>query len=156
MESLNDKRTMDKSTDEHKTLDKKVQRVHAEDLGLDVPKDYFYKSNPEIWAKVGLENKGKVVSLYNNKVFWAAAAAIALLIAITLYRTSLVPKIDAIPVIVSDTIERMNTEGLVNEDVEFSESDILITSLFVEETEIDEFVNNYMLEEAISDEIDFK
>ena len=156
MESLNKKINMEKRADDQKALDEKIQSVHTKDLGLDIPQDYFSKSKIEILAKVGNENKGKLVSLYSNKIFWAAAAAIALLIAISIYRTSLVPQIDAIPTIVSDTIERLNTEGLVNEDAELGERDILITSLFVEETEIDEFVNNYMLEEAISDELNFK
>ena len=156
MESLNKKINMEKNADDQKALDKKMQSVHTKDLGLDIPQDYFSKSKIEILEKVGNENKGKLVSLYSNKIFWAAAAGIALLIAISIYRTSLVPQIDAIPTIVSDTIERLNTEGLVNEDAELGERDILITSLFVEETEIDEYVNNYMLEEAISDEIDFK
>ncbi len=155
MESLNKKINMEKSADDQKALDKKIQSVHTKDLGFDIPQDYFSKSKIEILEKVGNEDKGKLVSLYSNKIFWAAAAAIALLIAISIYRTSLVPQIDAIPTIVSDTIERLNTEGLVNVDAELGERDILITSLFVEETEIDEFVNNYMLEEAISDEINF-
>ena len=156
MESLNKKINMEKRADDQKALDKKMQSVHTKDLGLDIPQDYFSKSKIEILAKVGNENKGKLVSLYSNKIFWAAAAGIALLIAISIYRTNLVPQIDAIPTIVSDSIERLNTEGLVNEDAELGERDILITSLFVEETEIDEFVNNYMLEEAISDELNFK
>ncbi|MGB5500671.1 MAG: hypothetical protein WBM77_17195 [Maribacter sp.] len=142
------------NTTDQKALEEKVQKMHTEDLGLGMPEDYFSKSKSEILAKVGIEDKSRVLPLYRNKIFWAAAAAIAVLIVLTVFKTNTVPQIDETPTIVSDTIEQLN-EGLADEDFYQGESDILISSLFVEDTELDEFVDNYMLEEAIVDETEF-
>ncbi len=155
MESLNKRINMEKSAYEQKALDEELQKMHSKDLGLGMPKDYFSKSKSEILAKVDNEHKSKVFPLYKNKNFWAAAAVIAVLIVLTVFKTNTIPLINEIPAIVTDTIENLN-KGLANEDYTLGEDDILITSLFIEETEIDEFVNNYMLEEAISDEFNFK
>ena len=149
MEPLNKHKTTDQ-----KTLEEKLRKIHNEDLGLSMPKDYFAKSKSEILAKVGIEDKSRVVPLYRNKVFWAAAAVIAVLIVLTVFKTNTVPQIDKIPAIVSDTIEQLN-KGLADEDINPGENDILISSLFVEDTELDDFVDNYMLEEALFDETDF-
>lgn len=145
MEPLNKHKTTDQ-----KALEEKLQKMHNEDLGLGMPEDYFSKSKSEILAKVGIEDKSRVLPLYRNKMFWAAAAAIAVLFVLTVFRTRTIPQIDGIPAIVSDTIEQLNN-GLANEDFYQGENDILISSLFVEDTELDEFVDNYMLEEALFD-----
>lgn len=142
-----------KDTDQ-KALEEKLQKMHIEDLGLGMPEDYFSKSKSEILAKVGIEDKSKVLPLYRNKIFWAAAAAIAVLFVLTLFKTSTVPQIEEIPAIVSDTMEQLN-KGLANEDFYQGENDILISSLFVEDTELDEFVDNYMLGEALFDKTEF-
>jgi len=142
-----------KNTDQ-KALEEKLQKMHIEDLGLGMPEDYFSKSKSEILAKVGIEDKSKVLPLYRNKIFWAAAAAIAVLFVLTLFKTNTVPQIEEIPAIVSDTIEQLN-KGLANEDFYQGENDILISSLFVEDTELDEFVDNYMLGEALFDKTEF-
>lgn len=154
MESLN-KNLRENQTNDQMASDEKLQKVHVEELGLGMPEDYFSKSKSEILAKVGYEDKSKVVPLYRNKIVWAAAAAIALLVVLTVFRTNRIPQIDGIPTIVSDTIEQLN-KGLANEDAVKEENDILISSLFVEDSEIDEFVDNYMLKKAIFDESDFK
>ena len=145
MEPLNKHKTTDQ-----KALEEKLQKMHNEDLGLGMPEDYFSKSKSEILAKVGIEDKSRVLPLYRNKIFWAAAAAIAVLVVLTVFRTNTVPPIDKIPAIVSDTIEQLN-KGLADEDFYQSENDILISSLFVEDSELDEFVDNYMLGEALFD-----
>ena len=137
-----------------KALEEKLQKMHIEDLGLGMPEDYFSKSKSEILAKVGIEDKSRVLPLYRNKIFWAAAAAIAVLFVLTLFKTSTVPQIEEIPAIVSDTMEQLN-KGLANEDFYQGENDILISSLFVEDTELDEFVDNYMLGEALFDKTEF-
>ena len=149
MEPLNKHNTTDQ-----KALEEKLQKTHIEDLGLGMPEDYFSKSKSEILAKVGIEDKSRVLPLYRNKIFWAAAAAIAVLIVLTVFKTSTGPQIDGIPAIVSDTIEQLNN-GLVDDDFKQGENDILISSLFVEDSELDEFVDNYMLEEALFDETEF-
>jgi len=56
-----------------------------------------------------------------------------------------------IPVIVSDTINHLKNDGLAQTEPE--ENDILITSLFVSENEIDEFVDDYVLEELVYEEV---
>lgn len=151
MKPLKDNQNKENSLADQKVLDEKMLKAHAEDLGLDIPEDYFSKSKNEILAQVRAENGGKVIPLYGNKLFWAAAA-IVLLIVTTVFQTNSVPALDEIPTIVSDTIEQLNTTELANKDAETQENDILISSLFVEESEIDEFVDNYMLKEALFEE----
>lgn len=153
MEPLNDNIHKESRTNKQKALDEKMQKAHTDDLGLGIPEGYFSKSKSEILEKVGPEDKSRVVPLYGNKLFWAAAAAIALLIVITVFQTSSEPQINEIPMVVTDTLEQLD-EGLANEDFQSHESDILINSLFVEDTEIDELVDNYMLEGAWFDESD--
>lgn len=142
------------NTTGQKALEEKLQKTHIEDLGLGMPEDYFSKSKSEILTKVGIKDKSRVLPLYRNKIFWAAAAAIAVLIVLTVFKTSTVPQIDGIPAIVSDTIEQLNN-GLADDDYNQGESDILISSLFVEDAELDEFVDNFMLEEVLFDETEF-
>ncbi len=149
MEPLNKHNNKDQ-----KALEEKLQKMHLQDLGLDLPEDYFSKSKSEILAKVGIEDKSRVLPLYRNKIFWAAAAAVAVLIVLTVFKTSTVRQIEEIPAIVSDTIEQLN-KGLANEDFYQGENDILISSLFVEDTELDEFVDNYMLGEALFETTEF-
>ncbi len=156
MESLKENINSGNQANNQNLMDEKLRKMHTGDLGLELPDDYFSKSKNEILAKVTNQNKGRVIPLFKNKVFWAVAAAIALLIVFTLVKTSTLPRIDELPTIVSDTIEQLNTKGLTNEGFEDHKGDILVTSLFIDDKDIDEFVDNYMMEQDLFDEIDLK
>ena len=133
------------------SFDRKMQEMHSEELGFQVPKDYFSKSKMEILEKVS-NQKDKRFNIFSRKrIVWAAAASIAIIIAVTVFRPNAIPAMNEIPVIVSDTINHLKNDGLAQTEPE--ENDILITSLFVADNEIDEFVEDYVLEELVYEEV---
>ena len=133
------------------TIDNKMHEMHSEKLGFQVPKDYFSTSKMEILEKV-LNQKEKSYGFFSRKrMVWSVAATIALFIALTVFKPDTLPSIDEIPTIVSDTIDPLKNNGLANN--ELKENDILISSLFISDNEIDEFVNDYVLEELVYEEV---
>ena len=133
------------------SFDRKMQEMHSEELGLKTPENYFSKSKMEILEKVS-NRKDKRFNIFSRKrIVWAAAASIAIIIAVTVFRPNAIPAMNEIPVIVSDTINHLKNDGLAQTEPE--ENDILITSLFVSENEIDEFVDDYVLEELVYEEV---
>ena len=72
---------------------------------------------------------------------------------VTVFKQNALPSINEIPAIVSDTIDLKNTNNLAQKTMSLTENDVLISSLFIEDTEVDEFVNNYVIEELVYAEI---
>ena len=133
------------------TFDSKMHKMHSEELGFQVPKDYFSKSKFEILEKVS-NQKEQRFGIFSRKItIWSVAATIAIILALTVFKPNALPSIDNIPAIVSDTIDQLKTNGLAQDELE--ENDILITSLFIPDNEIDEFVNDYVLEELVYEEV---
>lgn len=133
------------------TFDSKMHEMHSEKLGFQVPEDYFSKSKMEILEKVS-NQKEKSFNIFSRKrIVWFAAATIAIIVALTVFKPNAYPSIDKIPAIVSDTIDNLKNDGLANNELE--ENDILITSLFIADNEIDEFVDDYVLEELVYEEV---
>ena len=133
------------------TFDSKMHEMHSEKLGFQVPEDYFSKSKMEILEKVSNQKVQRFNIFSRKRIVWAAAATIAIIVALTVFKPNTYPSIDKIPAIVSDTIDNLKNDGLAQ--VEPEENDILITSLFVADNEIDEFVDNYVLEELVYEEV---
>jgi len=133
-------------------FDSKMHEMHSEELGLHIPKDYFSKSKTDILEKVSNEQKEARFNIFSRKrIFWSIAATIAIIFALSIFRPNALPSFDNVPAIVSDTIDHLQNNNLAQ--VELMEDDILITSLFVPDNEIDEFVNNYVLEELVYEEV---
>lgn len=147
----------------HQLNDEKLTRIHKEDLGLTIPEDYFSQSKNEILNKVVNKKQPRLILFYNKKVMWTMAAAIALFFGLKIYNEYSYSKINQIPMAVSDTIDRLETgnsplmlsdtnpelkeDHLNTKNIMIKESDVLVKSLFVEDSEIDEYVVNYMLED---------
>ncbi|MDO5969370.1 hypothetical protein Q4Q35_06090 [Flavivirga aquimarina] len=145
--------TPQKQPNNQNLFDKNMRELHSKELGFGVPENYFSKSKQEILSKVSGKKKQEKPSFFLKKSFvWYAAASIILLITITLVKPDRGLPIDDIQTIVLDTIKQLDVETFDNETDVLSETDILITSLFVEENNIDEFIDNYVLEEALVDE----
>lgn len=138
-------------TDEQISFDSKMHEMHSEKLGFQVPEDYFSSSKLEILEKVSNQKEQRFGIFSRKRIIWSVAATIAIILALTVFKPNAFPAIDEIPAIVSDTIDQLKTNGLAQDELE--ESDILITSLFVSENEIDEFVDNYVLEELVYEEV---
>jgi hypothetical protein len=109
------------------TLDMNANKRHQKDLGLDIPENYFASSKKSILEKTINQKRGKVISLSKKIYAWSAAAVVLLLFTLAIYN----------PTSSGDNIEE----------------DVLIASLFTEESNIDvfleEFVNNELLTEDV-------
>lgn len=152
----------------------KLKKKHSEELGLNVPEDYFSNSKSEILSKVLTKKEPKLISIYRKRNIWIAAASIALIFGLTVFKPFSVLNFNDSPMVVMDSVDDASIEkvvvadspavyqknnqtdlvstkesgtGATSEQVESVENDIVVESLFMEENEINESVNNYMLED---------
>ena len=133
-------------------INEKLNVKHSEELGYHVPKDYFSHSKKEILKKVIIPKKKKVVFLTKRRMLWSLAASIALLFTLTVLNQRSVPSINGLPSIVSDTVDNLKNNGLMNNNKGIAQNTFLINSLFIEDEKIDTYVDNYLLEELVTDE----
>ena len=138
-------------TDEQISFDRKMKEMHSSALGLKTPENYFSASKMEILEKVSTQKEKRFYLFSRKRIIWAAAASIAIIFAVSVFKPNVLPSFNNVPAIVSDTVELFQNNNLAQG--EFKEDDILISSLFVPDNEIDEFVNNYVLEELVYDEV---
>ena len=112
--------------------------------------------------------------MYRKRSTWIVAASIVLILGITVYKPFSVLNFNDSPTVVVDSVVNSSTEKVVVTDspavyskdsqsdvaltkesgsistssnVKSVENDIVVESLFMEENEINESVNNYMLED---------
>ena len=129
----------------------KTDKMHTEELGFTVPDDYFETSKNEILKKISTKKEPKLKLFNTKKVVWLAAASIALLIAFTVFKPNSFTIIDKIPTIVSDSLNKINDHNIID-DYFASEDNIILTSLFIDEANIDSYVANYIVEDILIDE----
>lgn len=135
-------------------IDKKIRELHSKELGLGIPENYFSKSKHEILSKVSDKKEKEKQAFFLKKPFiWYAAASIVVLITVTLIKPNRGLQIETIQTVVLDTVKPLGVEKNTEEAITtLSENDILISSLFIEENNIDEFIDNYVLEVALAGE----
>jgi len=138
-------------TSSQTSFDSKMHEMHSEELGLKTPENYFSKSKSDILEKVSNQKRIRFNIFSKERIIWSVAATIAIILALTVFKPNALPEMDEIPAIVSDTIDQLKTNGLAQD--EFEENEILITSLFISDNEIDEFVDDYVLEELVYEEV---
>lgn len=138
-------------TDNQISFDGKMHKMHSEELGFNIPDNYFSKSKIEILEKVANQKKSRLTIFSRERIIWSVAATIAIIFAVSFFKPNVLPSFNNVPAIVSDTIDYMKNNNLAQG--ELIENDILITSLFVPDNEIDEFVDNYVLEELVYEEV---
>ncbi len=147
--TLKDKHTASqKSVNKQHLLDKDMQKLHKESLGFEVPENYFPNSKQDILAQITGKKERSRTFLKPN-VIWYAAASIVLLIAITVIKSKDPIQIDDNNTIVSDTIKSLKKQII---DREIPENDVLVSSLFVEENDVDAFIDDYVLDKTLTDE----
>lgn len=130
----------------------RLDEVHSKDLGLHIPEGYFDQSQNKILDQIHPEKKSKIVQLFKNSNFWYAAAGIALVVALSVFKPNVLPNFDGIPGGVYDSVEQLDNYSGINANPDYQE-DWLITSLFVDESQVDAYVDQYIIEESIIDEI---
>ncbi len=124
------------------SFQKKLDKIHAKDLGLDVPQDYFSTSKNDILETIHAEKKSKGIQKIYNKFIWLAAAGIALIMALSIFK----------PYAPSGSDLQEETEIVSISAEQLIEEDMLIASLFVDESQLDSYVDQYIVEESIIDE----
>ncbi len=134
------------------SFDERIQRRHREDLGLDIPEDFFARSKNEILEKT-IHKKNKLTLFSQKTVIWSAAAVIAFLLILTMDKKEVTEITNNTPEVVLDSIDQISNEMLTNLGLAPQESDVLMASLFIEDAEVDEFIDRYVLEEVLEDEI---
>lgn len=136
---------------ENESSEKHLEEIHGKELGLGVPDDYFSKSKNDILDSVFHKRESKVVPLFRNKTMWFAAAGLALILALSVFKPSVFSGINDTPLIIADSIDQIRKSDF-KKDAFYFEEDILLTSLFIDDSEIDDYVDNYIIEETLIDE----
>ncbi|MGB5436222.1 MAG: hypothetical protein WBM98_10055 [Maribacter sp.] len=124
------------------SLKKNLAQEHKEYLGLDVPDDYFSKSKETILKSVQLKKEQKR-TVFRLKPFIAypIAASIVLLVAFTFWWQTTNNN--------ENNLEMIDVEVAVIPNEIDPSDDFLVTSLLVDDANIDKFVNEYITNEII-------
>jgi len=117
-----------------------ISRLHKDKLGMDVPNDFFKISKEHILKSVIKEEQPR------QKVFWLRpiiaypiAAALVLAFAITIYLNNNTD--------INNKITDTNNVDYFNSD--FSQDDFLVSSLMVSDSDMDKFLDDYIMDEII-------
>jgi len=133
------------------SFDRNTDEKHGKDLGLGIPENYFPKSKGEILALTSESKKPKTIQL-RKTLFWMAAAGIALIFALSVFNPKSTINVDRITTKISDTLQQIQNNHLGNDHFFMEHDEILIASLFLNETEIDKYADVHFIEEIIIDE----
>lgn len=165
---------LDRNTKQRLT-DEQMNKIHLEDLGFDIPKDYFSLSKNEILENTIQREKGIFRLFSENNPFLKIAASIVVLLGAFIYIQFYNPQVateentavrldktaetTSLAVLDSNQTNTSRAEEMSNanrsienkkrnaEDVVQNENDILVKSLFVEEAEVDQYIENSILED---------
>jgi hypothetical protein len=142
----------------HSTSNKEAKKEnyrvkHKEELGMNIPENYFATSKMEILSMISKSNKPVKRLISRKSILWASAASIALVFAISVFKPTGITVNDTIPTIVSDSIDYLKNNELKNENLALNDDDFIISSLFIEEADVDTFVEDYVLDELVYQEI---
>jgi len=131
------------------SLDKKIQKVHTEHLGFQIPENYFSESKENILAQISTKKRGKLVLFSRKNSIWFTSAAAVLIFSIMVFKPNEFPATEPVITFVTDSIDGLKNEGLANNEAAISEDDILLTSLFVDDNQINEFVDTNFIEDIV-------
>jgi len=103
---------------------------HKSILGLDIPKDYFHQSKNEILDSLYKKENSSYIFGLKPSLVYPIAASLILLIGLSLWFQFSVNPI------------KTQTTNIV-----IPENEILVNSLFIDEENMDDYMDNYILEE---------
>ncbi|OSY88672.1 hypothetical protein WH52_03060 [Tenacibaculum holothuriorum] len=110
------------------TLDINSEKKHKIDLGIGIPEGYFSKSSEAILKQTVGKKKTKVISL-QKKYVWSAAAAIALLFTLAV-------------------VNQFESSQAITVD-----NDVLIASLLTEDAEVDTFIEDFVDDSLLTEDV---
>lgn len=118
-----------------------LTNLHKDKLGMEIPDDFFANSRKDILSSVlETEDRKKKIVRMRPMVAYPIAAALIVALAITLWINSNDSQINT-KIVDTEDVNLLKLEGF--------EDDILVSSLFVEDAEMDEFLNNYIVDEIL-------
>jgi len=141
-------------TTKQDSFDKKNQKKHTTDLGLQLPEGYFSNSKEEIISKIASHKRAKLVIFSRKNVFWAAAASVILLFSVEFFKPREFESTNPVTNFVSDTDDAFQNKSASNNTLSTSTEDVILTSLFVEDSTLNEYVDNYIKEAIINNVLD--
>lgn len=129
-----------------KTGKQDPSKIHQEYLGFNTPENYFSESKSELLSSMkqaGNEKSGFLIRL--NPVYrWAIAASVAILFGSVFFlmvqKSNLVKKDELTEEIQSNT-----------DEFESTSDELLISSLFVDDSMLDEYVDEYLMKSIFED-----
>ena len=157
--------------------DEKQSKIHREDLGLVFPEDYFAQSKNQILMKTVNDKSFTIDWFLNKKIIWKVAASMVVALGIGMYfqyspntiqeatTSSLVEikssnkmnqslvevdsnqynsKLESITLNANREIKQEKSE---HNSIGQKEDDVLVKSLFVEEAEVDQYLEKSILED---------
>lgn len=133
------------------SFDKRNQKKHTEELGLQLPEDYFSKSKAAILSQVLNKKRSKLIVFSRKTIVWSTTIAAMLILTITLFRQNNFSATDHITTFVSDSIDAFNPKLITKNGFETTKEDVLLASLFVDDKHVNEYVDNYIKEKLIND-----
>ena len=122
-------------------LKKSLAQEHKEYLGMDVPEGYFTKSKHTILKSVQ-PKKAQKRTVFGLKpiIAYRIAASILLLVALTFWWQTTNNE---------NNLEMIDVEVVVSPNELGNADDFLVTSLLIDDADIDQFVNEFITEEII-------
>jgi len=137
--------------------DDELNKIHSDSLGLSIPENYFSESKNRILDKVLAEKEPKIIPFYKKTTIWLVAATVSLLIGLSVCNKYAAQDEQDISNQLTDSVAQIDNENAAttiqnnnNPIPNYSvtaENDILVSSLFVEDKEVDEYITNYILED---------
>ena len=127
-----------KKSNQHKA---NISRLHKDKLGMAVPEDFFAKSKASILNEVIKPEKAKQTIFWlKPMIAYPIAASIILAIALTFWFQNNNTK----------NIEQItNTENIEIWNSDILDSDFLISSLMISDTEMDNYLDRYILNKVV-------
>lgn len=124
-----------------KNTNKDLTKLHKEKLGMDIPEDFFAKSKADILDSIPkIEEPKQTVFWLKPIIAYPIAASIVFLLGLTFWLQN-----------DTTTIEQKITNFEKMNSMDINSDNFLVTSLFVEDDKIDQFMDDFIMEEIIVD-----
>ena len=118
-----------------------LANLHKEKLGLEIPDGYFSKSKLDILDAITKKEKNKQTLFWLKPRFaYPIAASIVLLISITFLWQKNTPETN---------LDVTDIENIEMFNMDFSSDEFLVSSLFVEDSKMDQFVDAFIMKKII-------
>lgn len=157
--------------------DEKQSKIHREDLGLVVPEEYFAQSKNQILIKTVNDKSFTIDWFLNKKTIWKVAASMIIALGVSIYfkySSGTITEASIRPLVEIKSSNKTNQSIVESESNQYNrkiessthnvnkeiiqeksepntidqkEDDVLVKSLFVEEAEVDQYLEKSILED---------